>query len=120
MKVIFEGTAEEVKADMLTFLATTEDRSIKRTGTYKEAWDNMRTRTQKLILLINKKHSITQIDLLKMHKAHDNPQIVGALIANGSRNANKNNLPVPIIRTNDIDVVYTLNHEWQEFLADPR
>ena len=56
MKIIFEGTQEQIKEEMRQFLQVPTKQAIKKTGTYADAWNNMTPNSQKLLYFLAKKN----------------------------------------------------------------
>ena len=120
MKIIFEGTQEQIKEEMRQFLQVPTKQVIKKTGTYADAWNNMTPNSQKLLYFLAKKNDWVSKEEVKAITSSNN-NVMGAIIANTSRAARKYNLPTPVekhlVLPSRTERVYKLNPTWYNFFS---
>ena len=118
MKLIFEGNPEQIREEMLQYLKVPTEQTIKKTGTYEDAWNVMKPTSKKLLGSLAEKDSWVAQEQLESITS-SNHHRMGAIIANTSRAAGKYNLPIPILKQKDITLQqpsYRLHPTWIEFL----
>ena len=120
MKIIFEGTQEQIKEEMRQFLQVPTKQAIKKTGTYADAWNNMTPNSQKLLYFLAKKNDWVSKEEVKAITSSNN-NVMGAIIANTSRAARKYSLPTPVqkhlVLPSRTERVYRLNPTWYNFFS---